>query len=135
MGKFFKTQTRRVDADQTIEVNIHNEIAAMIDLERRGILEQVDEILDEEGERLAEALRTNSPKLSGEYAAGWVFEKEGGRVVRNRSISRKTQKSKAGLGHLLEYGHLAKNGKVVGKRPHIYKQVNIAENRIEERLK
>lgn len=57
-------------------------------------------------------LRTNSPKDSGRYAAGWTTtEEDGALIVYN--------KNKPQLTHLLEYGHARRGGGRVNGKRHI----------------
>lgn len=61
------------------------------------------------------ALRSNSPKKKGEYAKGWSFEMDKQRLYTVATLYNK----KPGLPHLLEFGHVTRNGTHRGARPHI----------------
>lgn len=75
------------------------------------------------GKVCAETLREVSPKLTGEYAAGWQSRaKDGG----DSAVSTVYNKAKPELVHLLEFGHgLVYFGhpthKRVGPKPHLDK--------------
>ena len=81
-----------------------------------------DKIAKKHANKLAKAIKEASPvgdgSRKGHYKDGWTsykaYENAAGSVeygVRN--------KKKYQLTHLLEHGHIAANGKRVGKRPHI----------------
>ena len=61
------------------------------------------------------ALKANSPKRKGKYASGWSFEVEKQRLYTVATLYNK----KPGLPHLLEFGHVTRNGTKRGARPHI----------------
>lgn len=66
------------------------------------------------------ALRANSPKKKGEYAKGWSFQVNKQRLYTVATL----YNNKPGLPHLLEFGHVSRNGTgrsygYVGARPHI----------------
>ena len=52
------------------------------------------------------ALRSNSPKKKGDYAKGWSFEMDKQRLYTVATLYNK----KPGLPHLLEFGHVTRNG-------------------------
>ena len=53
------------------------------------------------------ALKETSPRQTGEYAAGWTSEVKEGRLGATATIY---NKDKPGLVHLLEHGHVTRNG-------------------------
>ena len=53
------------------------------------------------------ALKETSPKQSGNYASGWTSKVEEGRFGANAIIY---NSKKPGLAHLLEHGHVTRNG-------------------------
>ena len=55
-------------------------------------------------------------KGTGEYVKGWGTTTQNERLTKKAVVHHKTE---PGLPHLLEYGHIALNGKRVGMRPHI----------------
>lgn len=52
------------------------------------------------------ALKANSPRNKGKYAAGWTSKVEATRVSAAATLYNK----KPGLPHLLEFGHVSRNG-------------------------
>jgi hypothetical protein len=64
------------------------------------------------GKEAVQLLRQSSPKDKGDYAKGWTESTVDGKEV----IYNKTDYQ---LTHLLEYGHVKRNGGRVGAKPHI----------------
>jgi len=62
------------------------------------------------------ALKGTSPKHTGEYAAGWTSKIEEGRMGATATIY---NAAKPGLPHLLEHGHVTRNGtgRTFGRTP------------------
>ena len=90
----------------------------------------------------AKMLRETSPvdpnsKKSGAYAKGWTYKLDKGRLRTGAVIYGK--KGTYNLAHLLEYGHVLRNGgRTVGEasaRPHIHKVEQWAIKEFEQRLK
>lgn len=55
----------------------------------------------------AKELKKVSPRKSGKYAGGWTAKVERGRMAVSAVIY---NKAKPGLAHLLEHGHVIRNG-------------------------
>lgn len=68
----------------------------------------------------AKKLKQTSPKETGEYAKGWRVKVETGRIRVGATVY--GEKPTYAMAHLLEFGHVARNGKRVGRVEHI-KQV------------
>lgn len=64
----------------------------------------------------AKALRSASPRQSGQYASGWSTKTE---ISRTDAVSIIYNKAKPGLPHLLEHGHVTRNGtgRTFGRTP------------------
>lgn len=80
-----------------------------------NIGQNVDEIAVEMGKRGAQALREKSRatfpvrpgrKITGDYARGWSYKKNGDRLSTTVTIFNEHP----ALPHLLEYGHVTRNG-------------------------
>ena len=87
----------------------------------RDLQEEVNDIVKEVAKEGAKKLRARSPKKSGNYAKGWTVHTS----TKNDSRQFKTttatihNKSKPTLTHLLENGHLKRDGSKVQGQPHI----------------
>lgn len=87
---------------------------------------EVEGILDEAGEDLLSRLHRDSPRKTGQYAAGWAETREtrvGGtvRIIRNED--------KPQLTHLLEYGRRG-----AAARPHIRPSLEAVSEDMNTRL-
>ncbi len=81
------------------------------------VTEKVMKAIDEESKEAVKELQTESPKLTGSYAAGWTSKKSyTGKYSKVNVIHNKTDYQ---LTHLLEYGHAKRGGGRVAARPHI----------------
>ena len=95
-----------------------------------------NEAIDETAKESAQKLRNTSPERTGEYAKSWGVKKEGGKngirtaIVRNKDHYRLT--------HLLENGHVVRNGKgTYGRAPaikHIAPVEEWAQGELPERI-
>lgn len=87
-----------------------------------SVTEATGEAVEAAAKQAQKALRSSSPKLSGKYAKGWKTEVERGRMYTSATIY---NANAPGLAHLLEFGHVSKNGTgrtfepSVPARPHI----------------
>ncbi len=72
-------------------------------------------------------LKTESPKLTGDYGKGWTSKKSySGKYSKVNTIHNKTDYQ---LTHLLEFGHAKRNGGRVAPRPHIKPvEMQVVEN-------
>ena len=73
--------------------------------------------IDEESKEAAKGLKNQSPVLTGDYAKGWTSKNTyKGKYSKINTIHNKTDYQ---LTHLLEYGHVKRNGGRVAAKPHI----------------
>lgn len=87
-----------------------------------GLADAIEEILDEYEDEISrgakecvqqaakdsvKALRQTSPKKTGKYAKGWTADVTEGRLHAEATIY---NSAKPGLPHLLEHGHVTRNG-------------------------
>lgn len=91
----------------------------------KALVKEIEEYTTEVSEKIADIqkglgkkgvnrLRETSPKLSGDYAKGWRLKTEKGAVIIHNATDYQ-------LTHLLENGHLGRDGKQVPAYPHIGK--------------
>lgn len=75
------------------------------------VVEALEKTTKELADEAVKTLKQTSPKKSGKYAKSWTQTKQGGkRIVHNRRYQ---------LPHLLEKGHVKRNGGRVAARVHI----------------
>lgn len=99
---------------------------------QNNVTNTVDNIADHVAEETAKELKTNSPKRTGKYAKGWTY-KTAGEYTLSKTYT-VHNKSKYQLTHLLEKGHVGRNGKRVKAVPHIEQVERKAIKKMEERL-
>ena len=114
---------------QKLEITIQKDLAAYSDEVAEGIRKEVKEVAKE----TVAALKTTSPRDTGEYARGWSYrvEFESREDIRVRVYNR----TEPQLTHLLEYGHAKTNGGRVEGRPHIRPAEQEAEKKLEGAVK
>ncbi len=95
------------------------EIAAILDDYGDEVMESVDEAVKEVTKAGAKALRAEAKRTfggTGAYAKGWTSTVETGKRSAQGTIY---NKDLPGLPHLLEYGHLNRDGSRTPGRVHI----------------
>ncbi len=86
-------------------------IAAELETYTKEVVEDIAKAANEVSTELVSTLKQSSPKKTGKYAKSWTKKKEGNRY---RVYNKKYQ-----LTHLLEYGHVKRNGGRVAAKAHI----------------
>ena len=71
-------------------------------------IEVMNEVIDEVAKEGSKRLRQSSPRRTGKYAKGWTQTVEKGRLTISAVIHGKSGTYQ--LAHLLENGHLTRNG-------------------------
>ena len=101
------------------ENNFAKEITAFLKEEVYGIEKETVKIANKHAKSLAEKIRNDSPEYTGEYKNNWKTKngKANGLKIENAIVYNDSPTYR--LTHLLEYGHIASNGKRVGQKPHI----------------
>lgn len=95
-------------------MDLSNEIAKYLSEYSEEVENELDELAEETANKAVSTLKANSPRRKGKYAARWKVtrNKKGNYVVHNAP---KTYR----LTHLLERGHLLRNGGRSKAQPHI----------------
>ena len=123
-------------------------VVSALNRERNNTVEEVDKAITEAGRAALDYLLENSPvdtsksaklhisggKLkgsSGLYRKGWRMKTYTENGVKAVKVYNETCYQ---LTHLLEFGHLAKNGKFVQPVPHIKQAEELAERVLEDKL-
>lgn len=118
---------------KTIDVNqLSDTIKRNLTVWSEDLIEGIQEDLQEVAKEGSEELKKKSPKRTGQYAKGWTVRKRReARVIQN--------KDKPQLTHLLEKGHLSRNGRRVKPIKHIEtveeQVIDELERRLEKRIK
>lgn len=97
-----RTAIRRASAD-----NFGAAVAAILDTYGLDVVANLKEITKEYAKQGAKLVKANSQQFGSRYANGWTSRYEEGRVSAQGVIFNKTV---PGLPHLLEHGHVTRNG-------------------------
>jgi hypothetical protein len=97
-----------------------------------SVVEKIKISIDETGNEVVAELKEISPKRYGKYAKGWssktTFENQ---LEKRKTIYNKNYR----LTHLLEYGHIKKDGGRTKAYNHIRKAEETAINKLTEQIK
>lgn len=101
------------------ENNFAKEITAFLKGEVYGIEKETVKIANKHAKSLAEKIRNDSPEDTGEYRNNWKSKNGKANDLKIENAIVYNDSPTYRLTHLLEYGHLDINGNLVGKKPHI----------------
>lgn len=94
--------------------DLSREIMKQLQQYTEEVKEKVELAKDEVGKDAVKELKTTSPNLTGSYAKGWRLKKENyAHIIHNKTDYQLT--------HLLEYGHVNRDGSRTKAYPHIRK--------------
>ena len=99
------------------EINLEEDIKRILDEYALQVSTATKDAVKAVAQESVKKLKNTSPKKSGKYAKGWTYRIEAGAVDVSATVygGKKTYP----LAHLLENGHLMRNGKRGGQRVHI----------------
>ena len=104
-------------ADTVKIEDLATELATALSDYSEEVTQGVMKAIDEESKEAAKGLKNQSPVLTGDYAKGWTSKNTyKGKYSKINTIHNKTDYQ---LTHLLEYGHVKRNGGRVAAKPHI----------------
>lgn len=92
--------------------DLAKEIARQLALYANFVEEDLNEVADEVADDAVSKLKRTSPERTGDYAKGWNKKKKGN----NRTVHNATHPQ---LTHLLENGHVNRDGSRTRSYPHI----------------
>jgi hypothetical protein len=105
-----------------------NEIAESLTEEYADLQEKINVTAEETAKELCENLKSQSPKNKGKYAKGWAVKREGNTFIAHN-------KNRPTLTHLLENGHMNRNGTRTHGQPHIAPNEEKAAVDFEEKVR
>ena len=110
--------------------DLANEIAKTLEAYSEEVEEQIDFIAEEVTNEAVNELKLTSPKKYGKYAKNWRFKKnsKGSFVIYNADPTYR-------LTHLLEHGHVLRNGGRSKAIPHIKPVEEKVKEKFEQRIK
>lgn len=97
--------------------NLASELTAAMSEYTADLTDAVKEAVEEETKEAKRELKADSPKRTGDYKKGWSSKKSySGMYTQINTIHNRTDYQ---LTHLLEHGHVGRNGRRVAAIPHI----------------
>lgn len=119
---------------KSIEVDLlEKEVMKYLTEYKEDISEVVENVSNRVGKEATSELKEESPKLTGDYAKGWRLKKD--KVGKNRYIVKIHNKTNYQLTHLLEDGHVTRNGGRTKAIPHIRPVEEKYAKKFEQELK
>lgn len=115
-----------------MEISVKNQLEDILSEYSDEVNEVVEEEIEKEARALVERLKSDSPKKSGKYAKSWkVYTISNERSRKSKLI----YNEKGQLTHLLENGHVTRNGKTRTKAyPHILKNEELSKRLLPKRI-
>ena len=107
--------------------DISAEIAKTLTDEYADAQDEINIAAEDTAKELCANLKASSPKRTGKYAKGWAVTHEGNTFT----VHNKTRPT---LTHILENGHLKRNGGRVSGQPHIAPNEQKAIETFEEKV-
>lgn len=116
-------------------INLAEFVGEALEEYSNDVLQAINETLKETADEAVSELKTAGDfnDRTGKYRKGWVAKTEGGTLgIQNQIVHNKKHYR---LTHLLEYGHLTRNGKRTRAFPHIASVEESLEDKVEQRMK
>ena len=124
-------------AERTVSVEeFDNVLALILDEYAREVSENLEKDIRAVAKQCKEELRETSPQSGRNvehYADGWSYRLKSDHYGHISAVVKNN--AKPGLTHLLEKGHVARNGKPVAGTPHIKPAAEHAAEELSRRLK
>lgn len=96
---------------------LEKEVMKYLSEYKEDISDVVEVVSNKVGQEATNELKTDSPKLTGDYAKGWRLKKD--KIGENRYTVKIHNKTDYQLTHLLEFSHATRNGGRTKAIPHI----------------
>ena len=120
---------------KAIDVNLlSKELSKYLESYKEDIDAEVEEVANKVGKEAVAELKQTSPKgKRGEYAKGWRLKKD--KKGKNSYTVKVWNKTNYQLTHLLEFGHVTRNGGRTKAQPHIRPVEEKYSEKFEKELK
>lgn len=83
-----------------------DQVTDLLEKYSKNVTEEMHNVFKKEAAKARSELKAASPRDSGQYVAGWAIKDESTRLTVDYTIYNRTP----GLPHLLEFGHVIRNG-------------------------
>lgn len=117
-------------------INLEKQVSKILEQYETDVSKITADVLKDVAKEAVKKLKSSSPKRTGNYAKGWTYSLEKGRVENSATVYGKKQTYP--LAHLLENGHAKRGGGRVAGIPHIAPveewAVQEVQNEIERRI-
>lgn len=120
--------SKTIKADQ-----LTKELTKALESYSDDISEVVEEVSNNVGKEAIEEIKQLSPKKRGNYSKGWSLKKD--QLGKSKYCIKIHNKTNYQLTHLLEFGHVTKNGKRTKAIPHIRPVEEKYSKKYEQELK
>lgn len=110
MSKYYKpgSSKRKYNGPTSSSTDFYDAVRSVLDEVTNNVVPIMDDVTVDVAKDAVKRLKATSPKDSGEYAKGWAYKKEAGRLRTTTIVYGKDGTYQ--LAHLLEYGHVTRNG-------------------------
>ena len=116
-------------------INLAEFVGEALEEYSNDVLQAINETLEETADEAVSELKTAGDfnDRTGKYRKGWAAKTEGGTLgIQNQIVHNKKHYR---LTHLLEYGHLTRNGNRTRAFPHIASVEESLGDKVEQRMK
>ena len=96
-----------------MSLDLASQLATALSNFNEDVQKEIESALDEVADEAVEELKANSPRKTGDYAGDWAVKKD----KKNKRVI--YQPNEYRLAHLLEFGHVKRNGGRVSGTEHI----------------
>ena len=115
-----------------MSTDLQRDVNAILGAYSAEVTAAASDVIGQVAKEAAKKLRQTSPKRTGEYARGWTYKVEKGRISTSAEVYGKRQTYP--IAHLLEFGHAKRNGGRVEGIEHIKPVEEWAVKEAEDRI-
>lgn len=140
MSRYYKpgSSKRKYNGPTSSSFDFEGAVKEILAGYQASVLPVMDDVVQGVAKDAVKKLKATSPKDTGEYGKGWAYKKEVGRLTVTTIVYGKHGTYQ--LAHLLEYGHVTRNGtgrtdfKDTGAHPHIQKVADWCQEEAPKRM-